>query len=277
MSGIDRIGSSGKVSRDSSSAGLEAQARREGDELRAQSRTSEPRNARLDEAAKMMEKQFLREMVRAMRGTVGFGALKPSMAENMYRGELDNQYVESWGDGGGVGLADLIYDQVMERHFNSKELRPLKGQPIPLTDRDVSRVMRMKSNAGKEQVPLRIELKDSALGEPAKIQAPWDADVLSNTRLEGGKTALTLQHGPGLRSTLVFQGVASAGLEPGTKVQQGRALGVLSPEIRSFFWNLRGSQHDLDTGRVDSKASGLHLQRSEQEAENQIKDDETES
>lgn len=264
MSGIDRIGSSGRVSRDSTSAGLEAQAKRASDEALVKP----AKNPKLEEASKLMEKQFLREMVRAMRGTVGFGAIKPSMGENIYRGELDNQYVESWGDKGGVGLADLIYDQVMERYFNSTQGKSLKGQPIPITDRDISRVTRLKSDAGPGQVPLRIELGASADGGPTKLQAPWDGEVISNLRLEGGKTALTLKHGPDLSSTLVFQGVPGEGAKVGERVEKGRTLGVLSPEIRSFFWNLKYAGPDLDGGRGIQSANGLHAMNDEDRGEN---------
>jgi flagellar protein FlgJ len=232
---VDRIGGNSKVSRDEPSAGfmkLEKQAK--ADEA--------PRNAQVDNAAKMYEKQFLREMVKAMRGTTTFGE-KPSMAEGIYRDELDDQYVEKWGDQGGIGLHDLIYNQVMERFFASKAGQALKGSggTIPITDRDVSKVMRVKSGGEggiPGQVPLRVEVKPSADGKPGKLMAPWDSEVVSNSRLEGGKTALTLAHGPGLRSTLVFQGTPSADATPGMRFEKGKAVGVLSPETHSFLWNL---------------------------------------
>lgn len=266
MSGIDRIGSASRISRDTASAGLEAQSKRADAEAKAQT----ARNPKLEEAAKLMEKQFLREMVRAMRATVSFGAEKPSMGEMIYRGELDNQYVESWGDNGGVGLADLIYDQVMEKYFNSTQGRSLKGQPIPITDRDVSNVVRMKSEAGAGQVPLKLELRESPDGGPGHIKAPWSGEVVSNVRLDGGKTALTLQHGPDLRSTLVFQGVVSDAAGPGEKVEQGRTVGVLSPEIRSFFWNLQHTAWDLDGGLASLSANGLQEMKNESSGQEKL-------
>ncbi len=254
MSGIDRIGSAGRVSRDAGSAGIETRMKRTDAEEQAQV----ARNPKLEEAAKLMEKQFLREMVRAMRATVGFGLQKPSMGEMIYRSELDNQYVEAWGDNGGVGLADLIYGQVMEKYFNSSRGRSLKGQSIPITDRDISNVVRMKSDAGAGQVPLKIELRDDPAAGPAHIKAPWSGEVVSSVQLEGGKTALTLQHAPDLRSTVVFQGVVAEGARPGQKVEQGRTLGVLSPEIRSFFWNLQETTRNLDGGPAGLSANELH-------------------
>jgi flagellar protein FlgJ len=252
--GVDRIGGAGKVTRDSASAGFDALQKRSLNE----SAEKPQRNAKVDEVAKMYEKQFLREMVKAMRGTVSFGAEKPSMGEKIYRDQLDEQYVEAWGDNGGIGLGDVIYEQVMERFFNSAAGDELKRQAeanggnaksIPLTDRDVSRVIRMKSGAASAQIPLRVEVKEAGDGRPAKVQAPWAGEILSNSRLEGGKTALTLAHGPHLRSTLVFQGVTAADAIPGKHLARGEAIAVLSPEIHSFLWNLnQTTESALDSG-----------------------------
>lgn len=233
---VDRIGGSSRVSRDSASAGFEALEKH--DRLEQQQKPA--RNEKVYDAAKMYEKQFLREMVKAMRGTVSFGAEKPSMGEGIYRDQLDSEYVESWGDNGGVGLADLIYDQVMDRYFNQTgDGKSLKSQGMmELTDRDVSRVIRIKTTETPGQVPLRIELKKSNGGEPAQLKMPWAGQVVSNSRLEGGKTALTLSHGPSLRSTLIFKGVAAAEAQPGQQLEKGKVVGILSPEVHSFTWNL---------------------------------------
>lgn len=70
---------------------------------------------RLREAAQMYEEQFLGEMVKAMRRTIPESDfMKPSSAEKIFREQLDQQYVEAWADKGGIGLADLIVDQIKE-------------------------------------------------------------------------------------------------------------------------------------------------------------------
>ena len=74
------------------------------------------REPQVDMVAKLYEKQFLREMVKAMRSTVSFSEMtKPSMAEDIFRSQLDEQYVEAWGDKGGIGLGDIIYESLMDR------------------------------------------------------------------------------------------------------------------------------------------------------------------
>lgn len=195
------------------------------------------RDPRLDDVAKLYEKQFLREMVKAMRSTVSeSGVIKANMAEKLYREELDNEYVEAWGNQGGIGLADMIYQQLDEKIQN------LGGRPswkpdgaIPLSNRDVSRVSRPKLPA-EGQIALKVEVGDGK--EPAQIRMPWAGRILSQPRLDDGQSALVLEHDDGVRSTFVFKGVLSAGLKAGDQLEPGAPVGVLSPEINSFFWNL---------------------------------------
>ncbi|MES2963559.1 MAG: rod-binding protein [Bdellovibrionota bacterium] len=250
---INRIGAAGGVSRERASAGHEQIAKSDARELEPQ------RNGKVDEVAKLYEKQFLREMFKAMRSTVT-PTNEPSMAENIYRSQLDEQYVDAWGEKGGIGLSNMIYDQIMERYFGQGAAQGLKKQgPVALTDRDVvsvARVNHQSSSTGASagpngQVPLQIEVKPSETGAPAKIQAPWDATVLQATKLEGGKQAVTLQHGEGLRSTLVFDGVTSAETKVGEKIAKGQTLGVLSPESKSFLWNLNQPGGRQPTGGAE--------------------------
>ena len=229
---VTRIGSPKAIDRDQASAG-HAQLEK------AERQQAPPRNAKVDEVAKMYEKQFLREMFKAMRQTVK-PADDPSMAENIYRAQLDEQYVDAWGEQGGIGLSNIIYDQIMERYFGQGASQGLRKQgPVKLTDRDVVSVARVKQTpAAGNQVPLQLEVKPSETGQPAKIQAPWDAKVLQTTKIEGGKQAITLEHGEGLRSTLVFEGTPTAETKVGDSIAKGQTIGVLSPETKSFLWNL---------------------------------------
>jgi flagellar protein FlgJ len=232
---IGRIPSTGAVNRDTASQGHE--------QLEKSEQLQAKRNPQVDQVAKMYEKQFLQEMFKAMRSTVK-PSEEPSMAQHIYQDQLDDQYIDAWGDNGGIGLSNIIYDQVMEKYFGAQTTQDFRKQgPVALTDRDVARVSRVGKPGGGEQtrggqVPLNIEVKPSATGGSAKIQAPWDAEVVQSTKLEGGKTAITLQHGEGIRSTLIFEGVPSTDAQPGKKIAQGQTVGVLSPEAKSFLWNL---------------------------------------
>jgi flagellar protein FlgJ len=212
-----------------------------------------PRNAKVDEVSKMYEKQFLAEMLKAMRGTVSESALtKPSMAEKVYKDQMDERYVEQWGDSGGIGLSNLIYDQIMQKYFAEPQASPHGSGPNPrdammslksqgalqLSDRDVLKVSRMSAER-PNQVPLKVELAPTqgTAAAPAHVRAPWSGTLLTQIRLPDGKTAVTLDHGVGLNSSLIFEGVPSA-LKLGQRIEKGATIGTLSPEIHSFFWNL---------------------------------------
>lgn len=69
-------------------------------------------------AAKMYEEQFLRQMVKAMRGTVTHSKMtQPSMAEKIYSEQLDQEYVQQWSSHQGTGLADLIYQDIIDKYY----------------------------------------------------------------------------------------------------------------------------------------------------------------
>ena len=258
MAELGRIGGLNRIVRDTPSDGLQKLNKEDplnysGQKLDPKSglkldpRNGQPRNQKVDEVAKLYEKQFLREMTKAMRGTVTPGNDKPSMGENIYREQLDNEYVETWGDQGGIGLSNLIYDQMMERYFNGAGKNLKQTGPIKLTDRDVTSVNKIASNIDTaSQTVMKVQTKPSADGSPAKIQAPWDATVLAKNKFDG-KTSLTLGHSGGLKSTLIFQGTPNADIETGKvlEVKKGESIGVLSPETNSFLWNLDAGRANL--------------------------------
>ena len=230
---IGKINSIENVNRDTPMNNLErTQARDQSAE--------QPKDPRVMDAAKMYERHFLNEMVKAMRSTVSEGELtKSGMADKIYKDQLDTQYVEQWSDTGGVGLADLIYDELMNKilnKMNGREFGP-KG-PIALSDRDISRVTKAPSSIDK-QTAFKVELKPNGQESgPAHIQAPWDSKVLTTTRVDG-KSTILLEHDGGVRSALIFDGVLSP-VKPGDSLKRGTQIGVLSPETRSLLWNLRG-------------------------------------
>src|ERR1700676_4446548 len=72
----------------------------------------ESRDPKFLEAAKSFEGQFIRQMISEMRKTVPKDELIPeTMADNIFRDQLDGEYADKWTNNGGIGLADVIYDQ----------------------------------------------------------------------------------------------------------------------------------------------------------------------
>jgi len=202
------------------------------------SSASTSRDPRLLDASRMYEKQFLREMVKAMRATVGSSEFtKPSMAEDIYRGQLDEQYVEVWSEQGGIGLADLIYNEVQEKHLNGKRREERNQGPLQLSDRDLLRVAKFRESP-KEQTALRVELKSGQ--EPARITAPWDGKLVAKQQ-DGGRTTVILEHENNLRSAFTFDGVPTSA-EPGSRLKSGSALGILNPDAGHFVWNVGASR-----------------------------------
>ena len=214
-----------------------------------------PRNEKIDEVAKMYEKQFLREMVKAMRGTVSDSGLVPqSMGEKIYRSQMDEEYVEQWGNSGGVGMSDMIYTQIMDRYFKKPDAAKALGSqgPLKITNRDIARALRLEGGR-PQQTSVKVEVKNSGeIGQgAAQVQVPWDATLVTKTKLPDGKNAVVLDHGSGLRSTFIFEGVSTA-LEPGAKLQRGTSVGVLSPDMNSFLWNMT----DVEAGSQPAKNTG---------------------
>lgn len=73
---------------------------------------------KLRDASKMFEKQFLQEMFKSMRGTVQkSGLIQETMGEKIFTEQLDQEYIQAWVDLGGVGFADQIYKNIVEKYF----------------------------------------------------------------------------------------------------------------------------------------------------------------
>lgn len=89
---------------------------------------TDSRHPQVLKAAKMYEQTFLNEMVKAMRNTVGKSDLiQENMAEKIFKDQLYDKHVETWTDRGGIGLADLIYDEVMEKYQGANSVSRHQG------------------------------------------------------------------------------------------------------------------------------------------------------
>lgn len=111
-------------------------------------------------AAQAYEKYFLDEMVKAMRSTVpeGQGLIKPSFAENLYKENLDQEYVKKWVESGGVGLSDLIYEQLKDQIGRTQggAVRPGPSGPLPIDGEE----SRAKGIAAYEQQASQVKPLD---------------------------------------------------------------------------------------------------------------------
>jgi len=192
------------------------------------------RDPRLLAASRMYEKQFLGEMVREMRKTVNdSGLIKVGMGEKIFREQLDDQYVDVWGDHGGIGLADLIYNQVMERFganvAQGQRQHSIKDGMFPITPASVDKVLKRRNSKSGE-----IQLKVLNHQKSAQLKAPWSGKIIAQGQLEDGRSFVKIGHDNGLVSQFVYHGHLS-GAQLGSSVEKGQPIGLVSSDL---VWNL---------------------------------------
>ncbi len=206
----------------------------------------EKQDAKIRDAAKLYEKYFLGEMMKAMRQTVQH-ANEPSMAENIYSEQRDAQYVEAWGDRGGVGFADLIYNQVQERFFNHAQARPHPHMPIPIEKGTTIKIDQPKQMgipivspggvAKQKDVSFLYEWQNGRSPEARDVVSPYAGEVMQSFHAGDERQIVKLAHDHGLVSTISFLG-RSQNLQPGDSISAGQKLGSLSPQAMGLTWQI---------------------------------------
>lgn len=208
---------------------------------------AEKRDQQLRNAAKMYESHFMNEMVKAMRKTIPRedGLIKHNFAEQIFTEQLDSKYVEGWSDKGGVGLADLIYNQLKDR-FGGDAGKPIrapgalplnpKKDPMNLNSTDSIQMKAIPPSAGAK-LEYRFQIQDPTIGSQYEAQAPFAGRILDAQTLEDGWNLVKLDHGQGLLTELTFPGSVT-NLSPGTEVQTGQKLGSLDSSRPVLAWKL---------------------------------------
>ena len=201
------------------------------------------RDPKILEAARLFEQEFVRHMVREMRKTVPENELMPDgMGGKIWKDELDTKYVENWvNQSGGVGMADVIYDQLVQkiqdlRGHHGRATAPGEGLPLqnrkpidlpqekpqdillnqqaglfeakPVATGDMSRTMQIRSR--------------EALEENVSLRSPFSGTVLQASALDNGDQAVVIEHagtGPHMISTFVHNGHTK--VRPGQQIYQG--------------------------------------------------------
>jgi peptidoglycan hydrolase FlgJ len=187
-----------------------------------------PRNDKVYQAAKMYENQFLRDMVKAMRQTVHESDLMPkSMGEKIFSEQLDQQYVDGWSDRGGIGFADMIYDHIMDRYYNTKKMfqKPTTGG-IPL-EKATGTIKPLEDGT-------KINLKSTEPHKPQAVTAPWSGDFKQTT--ENGNSFAIIRHDNGLESQISYSGLA---LRAEGRVEAGEKIGLKSAGPEDVLWYVK--------------------------------------
>lgn len=197
------------------------------------------RDPKIMEAAKMYEQVFLKQMVGAMRQAVPKSDLvKESMGERIYKDQMYDNYVEQWSNVGGVGLSDLIYDQIIERFGpQQKQIKPMG--PMPINNGRTFHIENLsgenKAEGSSSNGAMMLKIKPQNNFEPMQISSPWEGEIIGNNTLESGQRALFLKHSNGLNSTFVFKGslnLAKNNFGP------GETIGTVSAESNELLWKV---------------------------------------
>jgi Rod binding domain-containing protein len=179
-----------------------------------------PKNEKVLQAAQMYEQQFLRDMVKAMRATVDESE-PASMGEKIFREQLDDQYVENWSSGGGVGFADMIYEHVMDRYYNQRLPIQKPQGPLPFDDGTKGKLT-PKANGTEVRIPS---------SKPQAVLSPWEG-ILRQVQ-QDGRVYSIIEHSNGLESQLTFSGL---GLKSEGTVRPGEKIGVTGAEAQDVHW-----------------------------------------
>lgn len=213
--------------------------------------TPDEHDQQLRNVANLYEKQFLREMVKAMRTTVTESELIPtSQGEKIFREQLDNEYAEKWGDKGGIGLSNLIYTQLIDRFGPAlgitkidKPMGPMKLPQNPAAVAQASSGQEAPTQAPRVNFPspnkiaLEILRPHMLSDEAQEVTNPWSGILSDRKEVGTDLTLMEVFHDNGLKSQFSFRG-QSLGLELGSRVEAGETLGRLTPDAKSLWWNI---------------------------------------
>jgi len=203
-------------------------------------------NAKMRDAAQMYEEYFLNEMVKSMRKTVQHSELsKPTMAEKIYSEQLDSNVVENWSKRGGVGLADLIYNQLQDRFYNSRgpAMRPLgpmpleKGINIKIDETREYGIPVAAPQNGPGDVSFLYEWDNPATIKTRDVTTPYAGQVIQMYQVGEERQVVKLAHPDGLTSTLSFLG-RTQDLKMGDNLGAGQKLGTLSFAATGLTWQV---------------------------------------
>lgn len=205
--------------------------------------TSEKVKTQFREVSDMYEKHFLRELMKSMRSSVPeSGLVKVNGAEKIFREQLDNEYVEKWGEKGGVGISDMIYKDLVDKfgeRYGLKERQEKPSGPLKLGDKDT---LNIKRNFDKANQKLEFQFDELKKEQGSSIEAlsPWSGRLSKKIQLSADEYFLEVNHDNGLTSQMKFKGLAQP-LNTSEKLNAGDKLAILSPDTTNFSWTLKGT------------------------------------
>ncbi len=206
-------------------------------------------DGKLREASDMYEKQFLRQMVKAMRQSVSHSGLtKPGMAESIYREQLDDKYVDSWVERGGTGFGDMIYQELVDKFYPQLgNQKPKQLRPMNLSDR-YQGISRSITNKAHKKHTFNIQMAPQGQSK-SYLQLPWQGTFEKQFELESGEKVAMISHPFGLKSTFVFQGTLNPGLLNKT-LGEGENFAELGPGSQNMTWQIEHANSRKDPSEL---------------------------
>lgn len=200
---------------------------------------------KLREVSDLYENHFIREMMKQMRSTVHeSGFIKQNNAEKIFRGQLDDQYADQWGKAGGIGLSNLIHDQLMEKFGEKLGLRaPIQKPqgPISLDHKSLfSGAVGQSQLKASEAEPVTFRFQSPPEGQ-LELKNPWAGTLLDKKYMELDQMQFRIKHDNGLESLILTRGSGlgpEQKLSPGDTIKAGQQLGWLSA-ASPLFWTVR--------------------------------------
>lgn len=206
-------------------------------------KTNKVTEEKFREVSDLYENYFIREMMKQMRSTVHeSGFIKQNNAEKIFQGQLDDQYADQWGKAGGIGLSNLIHDQLMAKYGEKMGLRPAieKPQgPINLDQKSIfAGIVARPQVTNTDPVTFKLQ---SPQEEKIELKNPWAGVLLDKKYYEMDQMQYRIKHDNGLESLIMTRGT---GLGPehklsvGDSIQAGQQLGWLS-SASPLFWTVK--------------------------------------
>lgn len=204
--------------------------------------------AKLREVAELYENQFIREMMKQMRSTVQeSGFIKKNNAEKIFQDQLDGEYSNQWVKAGGIGMADLIHQQLMDKYGEKFGLRQPQAAvpqgPIDLNQKTIFAGVTKSAAASAGHVsdtPMTFKFHTPE-NEKVELKSPWAGVLLDKKYLDMDQMQYRIKHDNGLESLILTRGTG-AGAEqnaaPGDRIEAGQQLGWAS-SASPLFWTVK--------------------------------------
>jgi peptidoglycan hydrolase FlgJ len=201
------------------------------------------------EVADLYEKHFIREMMKQMRATVPEGTfIKENNAEKIFKDQLDDQYASQWGKAGGIGLSNIIHDQLMQKYGAQLGLTKKIEKPVGPIDLNSKSIFSGPiKNAPVTKTDATTFKFESDPNQKTELKNPWVGTLLDKKYLEMDQMQYQIKHDNGLESLILTRGTGLGSeqqLSPGDKIEAGQQLGWVS-SASPLFWTVKPNVPDV--------------------------------